>query len=125
MNKTWSAVSVVGRALANRPESRPLGSALRRSVAGFDIVGSHERGKRSIPECRCRCDASNILQHGEEGNPPGLFVPAGPSHLPCAGWEDRQTLTSFVPSSPSRPVLLRSDVMAITWMSEKSNPVDL
>jgi hypothetical protein len=64
-------------------------------------------------------------------NPPGLFVPAGPSHLPCAGWEDRQTLTSFVqscaynldlPLSDVMAITWMSDVMAITWMSEKSNP---
>src|SRR5882724_7202537 len=42
------------------------------------------------------------------------WSPAGPSHLPCAGWEDRQTLNSFVQSSPSRPLQLRSDVMAVT-----------
>jgi hypothetical protein len=49
MNKTWSAVSVVGRALVNRPESNPLGSALRRSVAGdgFGIGGLAKRGQRS------------------------------------------------------------------------------
>jgi len=34
-------------------------------------------------------------------------------------------LTSFVQSSAYNLDLPLSDVMAITWMSEKSNPVDL
>src|SRR5262245_36049251 len=102
MNKTWSAASVVGRALANRPESSPLGSELRRSVAGdgFGIVGSRERGSgayRGNPVDVMPSTFSNMVK-GETRR--GLFVPAGPSHLPCAGWEDRQTLTSFVQSDP-------------------------
>jgi hypothetical protein len=60
-----------------------------------------------------------------KGKPAGTVGPGGPSHLPCAGWEDRQTLTSFVQSSAYNLDLPLSDVMAITRMSEKSKPVDL
>jgi len=41
-------------------------------------------------------------------NPPGRSL-AGPSRLPCAGWEDQQTLTRRLWRS-----LLPGDVMAVT-----------
>jgi hypothetical protein len=46
---------------------------------------------------------------GERGKPARVQALAGPSRLPCAGWEDQQTLTWRLCRSPLLP-----DVMVIT-----------